>query len=401
MSHSPLIIPISASRMLERFAYYGMRSIVVLYMTQKLGMTNEQTYSVYGLLTAAVGLMSVFGGLLGDLAIGTRLSAIIGGFVEAAGILLLAIPGIIPVYLGLFLIAIGSGLYAPNLTSMISFVYKEREDKLDSAMTILYVCINAGAFFAPLAIGYIGERVSYQLGFVIAGAALMGAQLFLLLSPGLASGMPKGSNINLPDNAPRKKAIPPALVIVAVFFTMVLFWQLYEYVDSPIYDRLIDADSAFPYFSGMLQIFTTAPIIPFGIIMAILFTFLRSSSFIKIFIGCILFIISCLLLALSRSLPMASSWMFVVFAGTTIQGVSELFIAPTALSVIGKYTSDRFRATIFGAYMAASSLIGFALSAVFHIGYDAPSWVIVPVTVGIMAIIAGIFLTFYLLSKKE
>src|SRR3989344_760791 len=123
-SHSLGIIPLSLSKLLERFAYYGMRSILVLYMVHELAFDERHSSKIYGAFILAAGLLPLIGGLIGDLLLSTKMTAIIGGFIQAIGFFVLAFPSQMGIYVGLFIIALGTGLYSPNILSTISTLYK-------------------------------------------------------------------------------------------------------------------------------------------------------------------------------------------------------------------------------------------------------------------------------------
>ncbi len=161
----------------ERFSYYGMRALLILFMTAAvaeggLGFDTATAGAIYGLYTAGVYLLALPGGWVADRILGQRHAVLIGGIIIAAGHFSLAIEGLTTFYLGLVLIVIGTGLLKPNISTMVGELYPEGGARRDAGFSIFYMGINIGAFVAPLVCGFLGERVSWHLGFGAAGIGM-------------------------------------------------------------------------------------------------------------------------------------------------------------------------------------------------------------------------------------
>jgi POT family proton-dependent oligopeptide transporter len=162
------------TEMWERFSYYGMRALLLLYMTAPLsagglGFDAAQGGAVYGLYTAMVYLATMPGGWIADRLIGPRRAVLYGGIIIAAGHFSMAIPSLATFYFGLFLIVIGTGLLKGNVSVIVGKLYSEGDIRRDAGFSIFYVGINLGAFLAPLICGYLGQQVSWHMGFAAAG----------------------------------------------------------------------------------------------------------------------------------------------------------------------------------------------------------------------------------------
>lgn len=162
----------------ERFSYYGMRAILVLFMTNAvmtggLGMTDASATAIYGLYTAAVYMVALPGGWVADQLLGQRRAVLYGGIVIAAGHFVLAVPSVPTFYLGLILIVTGTGLLKPNVSAMVGDLYPEGGARRDAGFSIYYMGINIGAFIGPLICGYLGENVNWHLGFSAAGIGMV------------------------------------------------------------------------------------------------------------------------------------------------------------------------------------------------------------------------------------
>ncbi len=166
------------TEMWERFSYYGMRAILVLFMTNAvatggMGLDDVTATAIYGLYTAAVYMVALPGGWIADRVLGLRRSVFYGGCVIAAGHFTLAIPSTIAFYTGLMLIVIGTGLLKPNISAVVGDLYPEGGARRDAAFSIYYMGINVGGFFGPLICGYLGETISWHLGFSAAGIGMV------------------------------------------------------------------------------------------------------------------------------------------------------------------------------------------------------------------------------------
>jgi proton-dependent oligopeptide transporter, POT family len=166
------------TEMWERFSYYGMRAILVLFMTNAvrtggMGLDDVTATAIYGLYTAAVYVVALPGGWIADRLLGLRSAVFWGGTVIAAGHFTLAIPHVIAFYIGLTMIVIGTGLLKPNISAMVGDLYPEGGSRREAGFSIYYMGINAGGFLGPLVCGYLGEAVDWHLGFGAAGVGMV------------------------------------------------------------------------------------------------------------------------------------------------------------------------------------------------------------------------------------
>ncbi len=164
------------TEMWERFSFYGMRGILVLYMVDAdggLALSDRTAGAVYGLYTALVYLLALPGGWVADRLLGAKRAVFAGGVVIACGHFSLAIDTPQTFFLGLVLIVIGTGLLKPNVSAIVGDLYPEGGSRRDSGFSIFYMGINLGAFFGPLVCGFLGENVSWHLGFGAAGVGMV------------------------------------------------------------------------------------------------------------------------------------------------------------------------------------------------------------------------------------
>ncbi|UGY91780.1 peptide MFS transporter [Streptomyces gobiensis] len=166
------------TEMWERFSWYGMRALLVLYLYTAvtdggLGIDEATAVAIYGVYNAVVYMTSMPGGWVADRLWGARKAVLIGGIIIAAGHFTLAIPNAAVFFIGLALIAIGTGLLKPNISAMVGHLYKDQPSgRRDAGFTLFYMAINIGALAAPLIVGYLGENVNWHLGFGVAGVGM-------------------------------------------------------------------------------------------------------------------------------------------------------------------------------------------------------------------------------------
>jgi POT family proton-dependent oligopeptide transporter len=164
------------TEMWERFSYYGMRALLILFMTDATrgGMAwgVEKSSAIYGLYTFGVYVLALPGGWIADRLIGKKHAVLAGGIVIALGHFVLAIPSESTYFLGLALVAIGTGLLKPNVSAIVGDLYPEGGSRRDAGFSIFYMGINLGAIGGPLICSWLGERVSWHLGFAAAGIGM-------------------------------------------------------------------------------------------------------------------------------------------------------------------------------------------------------------------------------------
>ena len=168
------------TEMWERFSYYGMRALLVLFMVDAvsgenpgLGFSVSRAGAIYGLYTAMVYLMALPGGWIADKLWGQRKSVFVGGCIIAAGHFSMVIPTLGTFYLGLGLIVIGTGLLKPNISAMVGDLYPEGGARRDAGFSIYYMGINLGGFLGPILCGLFGEGYNWHLGFSLAGIGMV------------------------------------------------------------------------------------------------------------------------------------------------------------------------------------------------------------------------------------
>lgn len=199
----------------ERFSYYGMRAILLYYIVDTaanggLGLDQPLGEAVVATYGAAVYLLSVVGGWLADRVIGAQRSVFVGGVVIMAGHLSLAIPAAVMSWVGIALVALGTGLLKPNVSTMVGHLYGERDPRKDSAFTIFYMSINIGAFFSPFVVAFLRDQWGYHAGFAAAAVGMFFALVAYVVGRGTLA--PMSNDVPNPLRA-RDRARTPLLAL--------------------------------------------------------------------------------------------------------------------------------------------------------------------------------------------
>jgi len=222
------------TEMWERFSYYGMRAILLLFMTtdtamEGLGLSTETAGAIYGLYTAGVYLLTLPGGWIADNILGQRKAIWYGGICIMIGHALLAIPGVVEMfYAGLCFVAVGTGLLKPNISSIVGDLYPDDDAKRDAGFSIFYMGINVGAILGQTAVAYFGEKVNWHLGFSLAAfGMLIGLIQYRISQKNLGEiGLkPKVDNTCAPSNKPM------AIALVVILISLLAFLQIFGYID--------------------------------------------------------------------------------------------------------------------------------------------------------------------------
>ncbi len=229
------------TEMWERFSYYGMRSLLVLFLVSEISKggwewTRPEALQLYAWYTGLVYLTPIIGGYIADRITGYRKAVILGALIMTIGHASMALEGASTnfFYLGLFLLIAGNGLFKPNISSIVGKLYPPTSDKKDAAYTIFYMGINSGAFLGMLMCGYIGEKVGWHWGFGLAGVFMFFGMLQFYFGQKIFGAL--GASVNKTEKiidptteVLPKKVVNERLAVIAVLsiFT-IFFWMVFE-----------------------------------------------------------------------------------------------------------------------------------------------------------------------------
>jgi POT family proton-dependent oligopeptide transporter len=398
LGHPKGLFVLFFTEMWERFSFYGMRALLVLYMTQYLfleiekgkevwgfsairgfietvygPMTNQALSSqIYGLYTGLVYATPFMGGLIADRMIGQKRSVYVGGVLMAIGHFLMAVESMF--FPALIFLIFGNGFFKPNISTQVGGLYQPGDRRRDRAFTIFYMGINLGAFLSPLVCGTLGQKVGWHYGF---GAAGVGMLLGLLVYHFGRKHLPvdpqhalqvstdkQVSHLNEPFTAVEKKRIVGLMVI---FTVTVLFWGVYEqqgntmqlwadsYTDWNIFGFIVPS-TWFQSFNPFI-IFIMAPIMD-------KFWGFQSrkgnepTSAGKMAIGCFFVALAFVVMVINTKVvgDGSKSNVLWLFGMTYLFTMGELYLSPIGLSLVTKMSPMRIVSMMMGLWFFASFL---------------------------------------------
>ena len=251
LDHPSGLFVLFFTEMWERFSYYGMRAILVLFLISSIleeggwGWERAEALKLYAVYTGLVYMTPILGGFLADKYLGYRNAIIAGAFLMTLGHASLAFEGFTEVffYLGLGLIIMGNGLFKPNISSIVGQLYKNQGKEKDAGYTIFYMGINSGAFLGILLCGYIGEKIGWHFGFGLAGIFMFFGMLQFYFAQNIFGKIglsPKESQDFIQKDEEQKdqkeplatlskKVVRDRLIVIGVFsFFVIFFWWAFE-----------------------------------------------------------------------------------------------------------------------------------------------------------------------------
>jgi len=242
LGHPAGLFVLFFTEMWERFSYYGMRALLVLFLTTSIAKGGwawnvEDAMALYGTYTMVVYFTPIVGGYLADRFLGYRWAVLIGAIIMTLGHASMAIETRTFLYIGLTCLMIGNGLFKPNMTSIISVAYEKHPEKKDGAYSLFYMGVNAGAFLGIMLCGYIGEKISWSLGFGLAGIFMFFGMLQFYFTQNIFGdiGLPPTSETKLAikEKQAQENTAPHIIrdrIIAVVIFSVfsVFFWAAFE-----------------------------------------------------------------------------------------------------------------------------------------------------------------------------
>jgi len=392
LGHPAGLFVLFFAEMWERFSYYGMRALLVLYMVdylikgaqagtfQVVGFAGLQgaieavfgpqtiqplASQIYGLYTAFVYFTPLFGGILADRVLGQRKTVVIGGILMAIGQFLLTSEAMF--LFGLTFLIIGNGCFKPNLASQVGTLYPPGDPRLDRAYTIYYMGVNLGAFFAPLVCGTLGQLWGWKYGFAAAGVGMILGVIQYIWG---SRYLPKDSITRSKESHTEKTPLTPQqwrviLGLIALMLLNVVFWAVYEQQGNTIQifaDRNADWhvfgwEMPSTWFQSVNPMFIFA-LTPF---LNMYWTWQsgrkkESGSITKMAMGCVMLGISFLpLMWISRGLGETERISFLWLVGcTSIYTLGELYLSPIGQSLVSQVAPPHLVSMLMGMWFLAN-----------------------------------------------
>lgn len=365
------------TEMWERFSYYGMRAILVLYLVAQtagdnagLGWTNGEALALYGWYTMLVYVASIPGGWIADKFLGQKKSVLYGGILLVAGHSILAVEQMWAFYTGLGLIIAGVGMLKPNISTMVGGLYKQGDIRRDKGFTIFYIGINVGAFLSSLIVGYVGEVHGWHYGFGLAGIGMaLGLLQYVLGQKYLKTvGNFTGDSEDEEEKAAMKRPLTKiekdrVVVLFISFLLVIVFWGAFEqagglmniYAMDNTNRMLMGWEVPASWFQSLNAMF----IIFLGTLVAGYWANRKlkgklATSLFKMIIGLIImgtgfFFMSAASAQFESTGSSAMYWLVLAYLFHT---VGELCISPVALSYITKLAPLKYASLMMGVYFA-------------------------------------------------
>jgi len=224
------------AEMWERFCYYGMRGLLILYLTKTLMKSDDESYATYGAYTALVYAVTVLGGKIADQILGYRIAIILGGILMAIGEFLILGGNEFWLILGMAFIISGNGYFKANISSIVGKLYSEGDPRRDSGFTIFYIGVNLGAFLATTVVAEVGSRYGYDKGFLLAGIGMVLGSIIFVFGQKHYEGQglpPNPDTLHKPLVGPLSRlhlTILGTLAAVPVFYLLLTNSQIVGYL---------------------------------------------------------------------------------------------------------------------------------------------------------------------------
>jgi POT family proton-dependent oligopeptide transporter len=387
------------TEMWEQFSYFGMRALLVYYMTKELMLGQGKASFVYGAYTATAYFTPILGGIIADRWLGKRRAVIIGGSIMAAGHFMMTFEPLF--YPALATIALGNGLFLPSLPSQINDLYRPDDHRRGWAYNVFYVGINIGGFLAPLVCGTLGEFYGWHWGFGAAGIGMLAGLSIYILGGRYLPDPVRGVSPAVREAVPPGNFRETFVLLLAIGLAVTVFRGAYEQVGNTV---ALWADVGVDRATGLMTIPMTwfqslNPLLVFLITPLLLAGWRRRagagrehSSMQKMAIGALIVAAAYLLLAFAASQAGAgrASWMWLV-AFFAVFTLGELYILPTGLGLFARLAPIGLGATTVAAWFLAifsgslaAGLVGTLWSAASHAQYF--------VLLGVIAAIAAAML---------
>lgn len=336
--HSVLSLIYAGSRAMERAAYYGVRSLLVLYMLSKtLKMEEEQAFQAYGLFTGSIIFAQIFGGIVGDLLTGNKNALIIGAILQAAGCFLFCIPNIHGLFIGLIFIAYGAGLYSPNILAHFGKLYLQKLKLLDGAYSIFYLAVNIGAFFGVIIVGLMGDK-SFNLGFITAGFMFLVSVIPLLAFREKTEDLTIKHKLSVGERS---------INIFSIAIMIGVFWTAYELFAMWIneIDREFIQNSKLNFTKNIWYSVSSFSMLFVGLAAGLIWSFFYYNRWVKLITG---FFTAALAIGLLLFLPESPSdnHLPLYIASIILLSIAELHVGAVVYSMITKYSNPKYLAIV-------------------------------------------------------
>lgn len=422
ISQASSVLILSLVKLLERFSYYGMRALLVVYAMEEFDLSNSKVFSYYGIFTAGIYMVNFPMSLISDLLLKQRNGTFLGFLLLLIGYFILSIPNSIAVVVALVFIALGVGLVNANMIVLLGRFFDKKDKNRNAGFVVYLTAVNIGAFIAALGLGVFAEKFGYALGFMLTGfSALFALIIFgfynkkfnlielddfskpnelkdeypeiLDYNPNIKEGFKRQTPPPIPGYRSSRNLIGRYLTIMGITFTAIIFWQLYEVSSIQFFDNY-EIESTFNLFgmtlprSAVYSLQSIMLILVSALVFLALLSKKLKSSINMIGIGFLAFSVYLVL----NYLGGGDSEITILISLLGMYGVgaiAEVFMTTIALSYITRLNNVSFSSTIVGLYLL---LIGLGSSLFSYINFlyediNLLILAIVPIVLGLVFIL--------------
>ena len=372
-SHPPGLYVLFFTELWERYSFYSMMAILSLYMNEALHFDVAHVGRIYGLYTAGVYFLPLFGGLLADRILGFNRAIVVGGVLMMIGHLVLGVESLPFFYSGLVLLACGSGLLKPNISTLVGNLYHDRPELRDQGFNIFYMGINIGGFIAPLTVSWLRMHYGWSPAFMSAAVAmLLSLLIFTVFNRHVADAAAK-----VRDGSTDARATSPAdarsrvITLLAVFVISTVFWLAYYQIfyTFTFWARDNTLTTVAP---ERFQVFEPLGVILLSPVLVAVWMWLQRrraepSTPVKMLMGVVLVAGAFAMLAYAGHIGgdtgrVSAQWL--IWANVII-ALGEIALSPMGMSLVNRLAPPSVRGLMMGGWFASLALGGYLAG---HIG---------------------------------
>lgn len=390
--HPRSLMTLFLTEMWERFSYYGMRALLVLYMTQYLFIEAQHGKKIWGYATLESGLTSIFGemttqglssqiygiytglvyftpffgGMIADRYWGKRKAIYVGGALMSIGHFLMAVESLF--FPALLFLIIGNGFFKPNISTQVGDLYEPGDARRDSGFTLFYMGINLGAILSPLVCGTLGQKVGWHWGF---GAAGVGMLISLAIYHMGSKNLPESKILKVKEEIHKKSRVPLTKAewartwsLTFLCLVTVFFWGVYEQQGNTL-QLWADQNTDWNFFgwempSTWYQSFNPLIILIFAPVLDLFWSRQNKrgkepSTVVKMALGCFLGVVALVIMYMAaRAVGPGKGSVIWLFGSTLMLTIGELYISPIGLSLVTKVAPAKIVSMMMGVWFISS-----------------------------------------------
>jgi proton-dependent oligopeptide transporter, POT family len=364
-SHPTGLYVLFFTELWERYSFYSMVAILVLYMNEALHFDVARAGRIYGLYTAGVYIFPVVGGLLADRVLGFNKAIIIGGVLMMIGHLVLGVETLPFFYAGLILLACGSGLLKPNVSTLAGNLYRDRPELRDQGFNIYYMGVNIGAFVSPITVSWLRTHYGWSVAFMsAAGAMVLSLLVFTVFNRYVAEAAVKVDQQSVEEPMTTTEVRSRVITLLAIFGISLVFWLAFYQIFFTFTLWARDSTSG-TWPPERYQTFEPLGVILFSPVLVAIWAWLQKrnaepSTPVKMLIGVVLVAAAFGALGYAGMIGgdtgrVSPAWL--IAANLTI-AVGEIALSPMGMSLVNRLSPPRLRGLMMGGWFASLGLGG-------------------------------------------